>query len=136
MDKRVIFAVAGSGKTTHIINKLNLENRFLLITYTENNVFTLRSRIIERFGYFPKNIKLLSYFTFLHSFCFKPLLSYKVKSNGIRWKQPHPDTMYCKRTDLKFYLDCNRRLYHNRIAKLCETFNILREINAQHREIF
>ena len=136
MDKRVIFAVAGSGKTTCIIDKLNLEKRFLLITYTENNIFNLRDRIVEKFGFFPSNIRLLSYFTFLHSFCFKPLLSYTVKSKGITWKQPPQYTMYFRRTDLKFYLDSKKRLFHNRIAKLCEMYNIFPEINSRLEKYF
>ena len=37
MDKRVIFAVAGSGKTTYIVNNLFPEKRSLIITYTKNN---------------------------------------------------------------------------------------------------
>jgi superfamily I DNA/RNA helicase len=131
MDKRVIFAVAGSGKTTHIINKLTLDKRFLIITYTTNNILTLRNGIIRKFGYFPDNIKLQSYFGFLHSFCFKPILSDKVKSKGINWNQPPEFTLRLKRTDAKFYLDKNRRLYHNRIAKFCETQNILSDINSR-----
>lgn len=131
MDKRVIFAVAGSGKTTHIINKLTLDKRFLILTYTTNNILTIRNSIIRKFGYFPENIKLQSYFVFLHSFCFKPLLSYCVKSKGINWKQPPKFTLRLKRTNPKFYLDANNRLYHNRIAKLCETQNILSDINSR-----
>ena len=50
MDKRIIFAVAGSGKTSLIIEKLTLEKRNLLITYTENNFINLRSKIINKFG--------------------------------------------------------------------------------------
>lgn len=37
MDKRVIFAVAGSGKTTYIVNELSLEKRSLILTYTDGN---------------------------------------------------------------------------------------------------
>ena len=136
MDKRVIFAVAGSGKTTHIISKLTLDKRFLIITYTTNNTQTLRNSIIRKFGYFPENIKLLSYFVFLNSFCFKPLLSYCIKSKGINWKQPPESTLRLNRTNLRFYLDTNNRLYHNRIAKLCETQNILPDINNRIEKYF
>jgi hypothetical protein len=129
MDKRVIFAVAGSGKTTHIINKLTLDKRFLILTYTTNNITTLRNRIIQKFGHFPENIKLQSYFVFLNSFCFKPLLSYCVKTKGINWKQPPKFTFNLKRTNSLFYLDKNKRLYYNRIAKLCEIGKILPDIN-------
>jgi hypothetical protein len=131
MDKRVIFAVAGSGKTTHIINKLTLDKHFIIITYTRNNTLTLRNGIIRKFGYFPDNIKLQSYFVFLHSFCFKPLLSYIVKSKGINWNQPPEFTLRLKRTNRNFYLDKTSRLYHNRIAKLCETQNVLSDINSR-----
>jgi hypothetical protein len=129
MDKRVIFAVAGSGKTREIIEKLTFDKRFLIITYTKNNITEIRKRIIQKFGYFPDNIKLQSYFVFLHSFCFRPLLSYRVKSKGINWKQPPEFTLRLKRTDAKFYLDKNHQLYHNRIAKLLEMQNILSDIN-------
>ena len=88
MDKRVIFAVAGSGKTTHIVSGLDLERRFLLVTYADNNRSNLRRKIIERFGYFPSNIVLLSYFTFLHSFCFKPFLLLQMRTKGINYDGP------------------------------------------------
>jgi DNA helicase II / ATP-dependent DNA helicase PcrA len=128
MDKRVIFAVAGSGKTTFIISKLTLDKRFLLITYTDNNVLNLRDGIVKKFGYFPNNISLFSYFTFLYSFCFKPLLSDKIKSSGINWDQP---PLFLKQSNLDFYVDRHKRLYHNRIAKLCEVLNILSDIKER-----
>ena len=58
MDKSVILAVAGSGKTSLIIKKLNLEENFLLVTYTINNTRNLKESIIKKFGYFPENIDL------------------------------------------------------------------------------
>lgn len=73
-NKKVIFAVAGSGKTTLLIETLTLDRRFLLITYTENNENNLRKRIIEKFGFFPDNIRLYTYFSFLLSFCMRPFV--------------------------------------------------------------
>ena len=37
MDKKLVLAVAGSGKTTEIINKVNYDDKTIIITYTENN---------------------------------------------------------------------------------------------------
>ena len=34
MDKKVIFAVAGSGKTKYIVDELSLDKRSLIVTYT------------------------------------------------------------------------------------------------------
>lgn len=53
MDRRLMLAVAGSGKTTFLINKLNLGRRFLIVTYTDNNLANIRQRIINTFGYVP-----------------------------------------------------------------------------------
>jgi DNA helicase-2/ATP-dependent DNA helicase PcrA len=83
MDKKVILAVAGSGKTSLVIESLDLDRRALLITYTENNLRTLRRRIIKKFGSFPDNIKLYSYFTFLYSFCYKPFLALDAYSGQV-----------------------------------------------------
>lgn len=128
MDKRVILAVAGSGKTTHIVEKLDESTNVLIITYTINNIDNLRLGIIRKFGYFPNNIKLISYFAFLYSFCYKPILSGTFKSKGIDWKRPPEFTLRLSRKDNRFYLNNSNRLYSNRIAKLFETKNIENDI--------
>jgi DNA helicase-2/ATP-dependent DNA helicase PcrA len=124
MDKRVVFAVAGSGKTTLILSKLGLETKALIVTYTVNNVENLREGIIRKFGYFPPNIKLLSYFNFLYGFCFRPFLGFHYKAKGINWNS-NPN-QYAKE-DAR-YIDGNRRLYSNRMAKLLERDEIINDV--------
>ena len=90
-NKRVVLAVAGSGKTQLIIDQLCLDKRSLVITYTNNNFDNLKNRIAEKFGgVVPDNISLLTYFPFLYSFCFLPALGLKTRSSGIVFinKQP------------------------------------------------
>lgn len=129
MDKRVIFAVAGSGKTATIINSLNLDEKSLIVTYTENNYKNLKSRIIQKFGYFPDNIKLYTYFIFLYSFCYKPFLSRRLKAKGMLWDNPPTWTLKIKREQPKYYINENKKLYHNRIAKLLEVMKVQNEVN-------
>lgn len=131
MDKRVIFAVAGSGKTTRIVADLDLERRFLLLTYTDNNFGNLRRKIIERFGFFPSNIGLHTYFTFLHSFCFKPFLFMQMRTRGMNFNPPPPFTYKLSRTVDSFYIDSHRMLYYNRIAKLLDTKGALGEVTRR-----
>ena len=131
MDKRVILAVAGSGKTYHIVEQLDENKRVLLITYTTSNTENLRNSIIAKFGYLPNNIKIKSYFTFLYSFCFKPFLADDLNSKGIFWKYPPEFTRNLKRSDDKFYLLKEKWLYHNRIAKLVIEKNILTNVNQR-----
>ncbi|WLI47078.1 AAA family ATPase [Pseudomonas beijingensis] len=131
MDKRVIFAVAGSGKTTLLVNRLSLEKRALIVTYTENNYRHLRDSIIKRFGHVPKNINVLSYFTFLHSFCYRPLLQMRLETRGISFRMPHPRTLKIKRDDMAYYTNKSGNLYHNRLAKLVEIEGAIPDVIAR-----
>ena len=117
MDRRLILAVAGSGKTTLLISSLDLEKRFLIVTYTDNNVAHIRRCIINKFGCMPRNITLLSYFQFLIQVCYRPFLKDKVSARGITWKIPDDWTRYKK--NCEHYMTPQRFLYHNRISKLC-----------------
>lgn len=128
MDKRVIFAVAGAGKTTYIIDSLSLDKRAIIITYTENNYQHLRKRVIQKFGLIPENITILTYYNFLYSFCYKPFLYDKVGAKGINWKVPPPFTLRLKRSDMRYYIDSLRRLYSNRIAKLVAQLGVIDSI--------
>ena len=118
MGKCLMLAVAGSGKTTHLIKLLNLEQRFLLVTYTRNNYEHLTRSVIKKFGYFPNNIKVLKYFQFVYSFCYKPFCGLDKRANGICFDQPPEQTRYYPGTDA-FYRTKAGRLYHNRIAHFC-----------------
>jgi len=118
MGKCLMLAVAGSGKTTYLISLLNLEQRFLLVTYTRNNYEHLKRSVIRKFGYFPENIKVLKYFQFVYTFCYKPFCGLDKRSSGICFKQPPEYTRYRPGTD-EFYRTRSGRLYHNRIAHYC-----------------
>lgn len=71
-QKRLIHAVAGSGKTRAIIDDLNIEKRNLIITYTTTNQEEIRKRIIAKFGQLPDRTHVFGVFEFLYSFCLKP----------------------------------------------------------------
>ena len=118
MDKKVILAVAGSGKTRLLIERLNTEERFLIITYTNNNHMNLRQRVVKKFGFVPENIKLYTYFTFLNSFCFKPFLGDKYSAKGISWDFPPDYTRF--RDNDAHYKSSTGRLFSNRLAKLVQ----------------
>lgn len=129
MDKRLILSVAGSGKTTFIINQLNLETRSLIITYTNNNYDNLRKKVVDKFGYIPESIRIYTYFDFLYNFCFKPYLYFKIPAKGINWNTPPAFTQRLKRNNIKFYIDSNWKLYHNRIAKLLDESSVYDKVN-------
>ncbi|MGV8865078.1 MAG: hypothetical protein ACOH2T_28505 [Pseudomonas sp.] len=129
MDKSVIFSVAGSGKTSLVIARLNLEQRALIITYTENNHRHLRNRIIKKFGVIPSNITLMSYFSFLHSFCYRPVMQLQLGTRGLNFRRPPEKRLGL--TDLNRYRDGGGRLYHNRLAKLLEMWGCMPAVRAR-----
>lgn len=133
MDKRIVLAVAGSGKTTEIINRLSENDRALIITYTQENFKILVNGIIEKFGYIPTGIKVYTYFTFLYSFCFKP---YKPNRfiDGITYKEIK--AIGIKDNNLRYYANpYSRRMYHSRLSKFCNKF-LIKEIISRLERYF
>jgi len=120
MDKRVVFAVAGSGKTTRLINDLDLVKRVLLITYTESNSEEILRRVLLKFGYLPDNITVCTYFTFLNSFCYRPLLLMKMRTTGISFERPSEYSSLQKRQSRDRYVAKSGRIYHARMAKILD----------------
>lgn len=127
-NRRLILSVAGSGKTTHIIDSLSTEKRSLILTYTENNYENLRCKVARKFGSIPDNILVMTYFEFLYSFCYKPFLHRTVNSNGFDFNRPPQFTSRLSRTDMKYYLNSNNCLYHSRLAKLLEVKKVIPKI--------
>ena len=136
MDKKVVFAVAGAGKTSLIITNLTYDSRALLVTYTRANEANLRKKVIRKFGCIPPNIRIYSYFTFLHTFCYKPFCAVKMRTRGINWTTPPANTQKLKRSRRSFYVDSTGRLYSNRIAKFLEQANLLQDINLRIEKYF
>lgn len=127
-NKRLILAVAGSGKTYYIVQQLNENNSFLLITYTISGTDNLINEIVKRFGYLPNNIKVLNYFSYLYTFCYKPYLSDEINEKGISWK--YPKSIYDHSVITK-----SKYLYHNRLSKLI-TDNIIQEVKKRTEKYF
>lgn len=135
MDKRLILAVAGSGKTTYIVNSLSKEKKSLIVTYTTANYENLKLKIIEKYeNYLPENIVLMTYFQFIYSFCYKPFLSDLVKAKGI-WYESN-ENLYCKKENMDFFITENRYLYSNRIAFLIEQKGYLFEVKKRLEKYF
>lgn len=137
MDKRVVLAVAGAGKTTYIIDQLKEDSRALLVTYTDNNTRNLKNRVIKKFGYIPENIRVLSYFTFIYSYCLKPLYGYELKLKGINFIQQIPkQILRTRKNTLEHYIDSTQRIYSNRISKLLLEYKVMPNILNRLKRYF
>lgn len=135
-DKRLILAVAGSGKTKYLIDHLNLDKKFLIVTYTNTSLDLIKSRIIKKFGYLPNNIKTQTYFEFIYSFCIKPFVLFKYNLKGIYWEPSPESTTYLSNTNRNKYLTKSGYLYHNRMGKFVEFENIIEDIKKRLEKFY
>lgn len=136
MDKKVIFAVAGSGKTTYIVNGLSFDKRSLIVTYTIANYENLSRKILKKFsGVWPANITLMTYFSFLFRFCYKPFLADAVGAKGVFF-EPNSNR-YLKKTDRLYYMTSGGYFYSNRLSQyLMERMNVIDDIRERITDYF
>lgn len=141
MDKRIILAVAGSGKTSLLIEKLVeenrvliVENRVLIVTYATAAKENLRRKIIEKFNYVPRNIKLYTYFEFLYGFCYQPFMALEKKTNGITYDAPPKEG--ATKGNENYYMKNDRRLYSNRLALFIKECGITEDVKARMEKYF
>lgn len=135
MDKRVIFAVAGSGKTTYIIDNLSLIKRSLIVTYTTGNYDNLCAKIIKRFnGIWPPKIIVMSYFEFLYRFCYKPFLADKLRLKGILYEDNPKRSL--PQDNPFYYISPSKYVYSNRLAFLLEKKGVVEDIKQRLEKYF
>ncbi|HFR3749401.1 RNA helicase [Streptococcus sp. P25B114] len=89
-EKRLIHAVAGSGKTRTIIEKIQPEKRNLIITYTINNQEVLKDRLCEKYGNVPENTHIFGVFEFLYNFCLVPYLGKRPEGIIFDYQKTNP----------------------------------------------
>ena len=113
MDKKLILAVAGSGKTSYLIDKLNGTKKALIITYTDNNRDNIISKIIKKGQNLLQNNVVMTYFDFLYNFCYKPFLADIIQAKGIDYRTP---PKYVSQEKKEYYLNEQNQFYSNRLA--------------------
>lgn len=66
MAKRIILAVAGSGKTYHICHTIDPLKRNLILAFTHENVFNIQKELIDAFGVIPKLTTVSTFDSFVY----------------------------------------------------------------------
>lgn len=133
MAKELVLAVAGSGKTSKVLDAISEDKRCLVITYTNENLRSLEAGLVEKFGVIPKTVTLLSYFSFLYSFCYRPFFSYQLRDQGVFWEAPGA---FPTKSNIRHYITGNGFLYGNRLAKLIRERGGLPKVISRLEEFF
>jgi len=121
---RLVIAAAGSGKTRLIIESalgaVRSGKRVLITTFTEACASEIHERIIEANGSVPKNLYVVTWFTFLIRHGVKPfqgqLFDFEVKGLLLVNGQSAP---FSKESDIaKHFFTAGQYIYSDKLAKL------------------
>lgn len=72
MDKTVMLAVAGAGKTYYIANTIDSNKKNLILAFTHRNIYNIESEIISRFGAIPDLTTVMTFDAFKYRYVFLP----------------------------------------------------------------
>lgn len=137
MDKRLILAVAGSGKTSLILDELDSKRSNLILTYTVENFRNIEARIREgNDGIIPKHIEVRTYFSFLYSFCVRPYASYILRDKGLRFGPIPQHAQRKPKTSIQRYVTNSNYIYAARAADMLDSCKLLELIRNRLSRYF
>lgn len=143
MDKKLVLAVAGSGKTYMLCNEIDENKRNLVLAYTNENIKNIYQELINKNGYIPPNTIISTFDSFILNYIARPLvplISYKYDKKymfddyGCAFNLTLPEHFNTKtkkwnnlfaENKLGHYLTTTGKFYGERIPKFINKFNLL-----------
>ncbi|MFA6184751.1 MAG: ATP-dependent helicase [Candidatus Shapirobacteria bacterium] len=134
-NNKLIIAVAGSGKTTFLINEAlkKKDGHILITTYTIANCEEIRKKIIKKSGYIPQNIEIQTWFSLLIQHGVKPFQShfdkglsdFKIKGllltntkSAVKYTNSKGIPVCYEESEIKkHFFTPNNRIYSDKLAK-------------------
>lgn len=128
LKNKLIIAAAGSGKTTHLVNEsLSIKNENVLITtFTIQNENGIKSKIIEKLGFIPRNIIVQTWFSFILQHGVRPFQNaiFEGKIRGMEFVSQRSD-IYSKESDIqRHYFNKAQQIYSDKISKFAIKCNV------------
>lgn len=133
MDKKLVLATAGAGKTAQIIDSLSETERNLVITYTNANQKNILSRIPVALR---ENTKVMKLHSFFYQHLCLPFLFKRMGLKGISLDRAHRNTFRLKRSNPAFYMGRDRRVYIQRLSQLVINKVGVEKIQARMTQFF
>ncbi len=135
MDKRVILAVAGAGKTYHICHTLDPHKSNLILAYTNENIHNIQKELCDAYGNVPDATTVVTFDSFVYH---NMVLPYEpsigdffnepnFKSRGICTSDPppkidnktgRPNPQYIKKDKLRHYITKQNQYYCATLSEL------------------
>ena len=144
---RVVIACAGSGKTTRLVKEAlaSADRRIAFLTYTNNNARAVVRRFGEMRSGVPKNVDVMTWFTFLLRECARPY------QRGVYDSRRIESLFFVNNQSAKFvpsvnveehYFAGGGRIYSDKIAKFvieCERISsqaVSRRVSDIYTDVF
>lgn len=138
MAKRIILAVAGSGKTYHICHGINPNERNLILAYTHENIHNIKRELCNAFGKIPNLTVVKTFDAFVYQSIilpYEPTIKYFFKqprfaSKGITTMDPpkkvlknekngyYANSKYIKKERLEHYITNHSQYYCQTLSEL------------------
>lgn len=118
----IVIASAGSRKTTYLVEEVlkMTDERVLISTFTNANVDLIQSYIVEKHGFVPKNIEIMSWYKFLLRECVRPYfnqISSLESVENIYFEKFPKEKMYVPKKQVdKYYFTKTRKIYKDRVS--------------------
>jgi hypothetical protein len=129
-----MFAVAGAGKTSFVIDDVDPDKRNIILGYTHANIEHIKKRLISRFSIIPPRTKVLPFFQFLYSFCYRPILAHGLRTKGLIFTKP--ELKGVNKTQRGYYITKKGYIYHNRLAHLIRFCNRVHSVHNRINEFY
>ena len=137
MDKRVILAVAGAGKTYHICHTIDTKKKNLILAYTHENIHNIKRELLTSDGQVPELTSVMTFDAFVYRclVCpYEPTIAEcfgrnDFRSKGITTVEPPekgtkkkgqfiPNHKYINKEQIEHYTTKNNQYYCSRLSEL------------------
>ncbi|HYQ86139.1 MAG TPA: UvrD-helicase domain-containing protein [Bacteroidota bacterium] len=127
---RVIVASAGSRKTTFLVEEAlrQPEKSTLITTYTIENIRQIIDFVTERIGCVPKNLQILTWYSFLLRECVRPYQNFlydKKRISNISFMEGRSALYVRKENVSRYYFQNGEWIYTDKIAEFACVCNEL-----------
>lgn len=116
----IIIAAAGSGKTTHIVEKsLETDEKVAIVTYTRNNAREIEKKIYQLNKTIPRRVTVITWFRFLLSDWIRPYgnFTFNHRVEGVNFVNGR-SAPYVKKCDIRYFLSLKDYcVYTDKIAE-------------------
>jgi DNA helicase-2/ATP-dependent DNA helicase PcrA len=121
----VVIAAAGGGKTTRIVRRAlsDRSEKCALITYTQNNVAEIKSKVYHEAGFIPASLEIWPWYTFLLRELARPYQTSLIKGriSGIEWAQGRSAKYVSQSEVSRFYFSSQKKIYSDKLGRfICE----------------